>query len=214
MRGDELEPLIRVQCPQKRMPHVVLTGVAPCCLFDKRRRPLPYSPQVRQHLFLLADCPRFKRGRCLSADHTRFNNHHRNVKPFEKWHWFRRFLQQLVGPAEDGPLDHAQVADQFTSRPAPLSGPRFPFVRWNGICGAQNVAPRASQIFGDGCEKYHSFIRTRAKNSDGGSSSLLENMGQLQDAPLSKSRSKDLQAHRQLSVDLAARYGHPWDSCQ
>jgi len=43
------------------------------------------------------------------------------------------------------------VADQFTSRPAPFSGPRFPFVRSNGICGAQKVALRASQIFDDGC---------------------------------------------------------------
>src|SRR6267143_2234039 len=50
--------------------------------------------------------------------------------------------------------------------------------------------------------------------SDSGSPGLLESMGQLQDARLSKSRSKDLQAHRQLSVDLAARYGDPRDSRQ
>src|SRR5882762_3348531 len=37
---------------------------------------------------------------------------------------------------------------------------------------------------------------------DGGSSGLLESMGQLQDARLSESRAKDLQAHGQLSVDL------------
>jgi len=36
--------------------------------------------------------------------------------------------------------------------------------------------------------------------SDSGSAGLLESMGQLQDARLSKSRSEDLQAHGQLSV--------------
>src|SRR6266852_2420015 len=54
----------------------------------------------------------------------------------------------------------------------------------------------------------------RANDSDCRSAGLLESMGQLQDKRFSERGSKDLQAHRQLSVDLAARYGNPWDSRQ
>src|SRR5256885_8199346 len=58
------------------------------------------------------------------------------------------------------------------------------------------------------------LIHPCGKGSDGGSSGLLESMGQLQDARLSKSGPKDLQAHGQLSVDLPARNGGPRASRQ
>ena len=57
-------------------------------------------------------------------------------------------------------------------------------------------------------------LRMREKDSDRRSSGLLESMSQLQDARFSKSRSKDLHAHGQLSVDPAAGYGDPRDSRQ
>src|SRR6267378_1732285 len=55
------------------------------------------------------------------------------------------------------------------------------------------------------CEAIHLGKR---KHSDGGPSRLLESMGQLQDARLSKRRAKDLQADRQLTVDLATWHGN------
>jgi len=56
MRGEELEPLIRVQASQKRMRHPVFTEVAAPGLFDERQRPLPHSAQFRrQHLLFFGD---------------------------------------------------------------------------------------------------------------------------------------------------------------
>jgi len=57
------------------------------------------------------------------------------MKPLEKGQGFRRFLQELSGPAQDVPLDRTHVADQFASTPVPFFGwPRFPSVRRDGIC--------------------------------------------------------------------------------
>jgi hypothetical protein len=74
----------------------------------------------------------------------------RNMKPLEKGHGCRGFLQELSGPAQDGPLDRAHVADQFASRPAPFGRPRFPLPCSNGICGAQKFASCASKVIDDG----------------------------------------------------------------
>jgi hypothetical protein len=101
-------------------------------------------------------------------------------------------LQEPVGATEDGPLDGAQVADQFASRPPPVSWPRFPLVRWDGIGRPQKVALRPSQVLYNGRKRSHRIIQKYVKDSDGSSSGLLEGMGQLQDTRLSKSRSEDL----------------------
>src|SRR5260370_11007582 len=196
------------------MRHAVFTEVAATRFLDERQCPLPHSTQFRQHLFLLVDHLDVRRYRRLAPDHACFDDYHRNVKPSEKGHQFRGFLQELVGAAEDGPLGRAQVADQFASRPAPFGRPRFPLVFTDGIRGAQKFASRTSQVLDDRLNGWHGLINPCGKGSDGGPSGLLESMGQLEDARLSKGRSKDLQAHRQLSIDLSARYGDPWDSRQ
>jgi len=149
MRGEELEPLIRVKASQKRMRHPVFTEVAAPGFFDERQRPLPRSTQFRQYLLFFVDHLGFERDRCFAPDDARFHEHHRNMKPFEKRHGFRGFLHQLSGPAQDDPLDRTQVADQFASRPSPFGWPRFPLVRRHGIRGAQKFALRPSQVFDD-----------------------------------------------------------------
>ena len=78
----------------------------------------------------------------------------------------------------------------------------------------QKFALRTSKALDGGRKCWQSFIHPLAQCSDSGSASLLESISQLQDARLSKSRPKDLQAHRQLSVDLATGYGNPRDPRQ
>ncbi len=138
----------------------------------------------------------FERSRRLAPDHAPFNEHHRNVKSFVKWHWFWGLLQELVGAVEDGSLNRAQVRDQLASGPPSLTRPYFPLVRRDGIGGAQKFALCTRQILEDVYKCWHGFICTRAKDSEASSSSLLESMGKLQHARLSKSRTKNLQTHR------------------
>src|SRR6266849_7932279 len=57
---------------------------------------------------------------------------------------------ELVGATENGPLDCAQVTDQFSGRPSALRGPRFPLFGRDGIRGTQKFALRARQILDDG----------------------------------------------------------------
>src|SRR5438552_11017426 len=56
--------------------------------------------------------------------------------------------------------------------------------------------------------------RGKRDASDSGPSRLLESVGQLQDARLSERRSKNLQAHGQFPIDLAAWHGDAWYSRQ
>ena len=63
MRGNELEPLIRVQASQKWMRHPVFNEFAAPSHFDERQRPSPHSPQFCQHLLLFADHLGFGRNR-------------------------------------------------------------------------------------------------------------------------------------------------------
>jgi hypothetical protein len=72
------------------------------------------------------------------------------MKPFVKGHGYWGFLQQLVGATENGPLDCAQVTDQFSGRPSALRGPRFPLFGRDGVRGTQKFALRARQILDDG----------------------------------------------------------------
>src|SRR5229473_3624346 len=95
MRRNELQPIIRVQGPQKWMRHVVLTQVAAPRLLDECQRPLPRSTQFRQHLFFYADHLGFERARRLAPDYACFDDHHRNMKPFVKRHGYWWFLQSL-----------------------------------------------------------------------------------------------------------------------
>ena len=62
----------------------------------------------------------------------------------------KRRCHALVGATEDGPLDRAQVADQFASRPAPFGRPGFPLVGRNGIGHRKEFALGTSQILEDG----------------------------------------------------------------
>jgi len=78
----------------------------------------------------------------------------------------------------------------------------------------QKFALRTSKVPDDGRKGWQDLIHPLAKCSDSGSAGLLESMSQLQDARLSKCRPKDLQAHRQLSIDLATGYGNPRDPRQ
>jgi hypothetical protein len=71
------------------------------------------------------------------------------MKPLEKKRGFRGFLQQLSGPAQDGPRDRNQVADQFAGRPTPFGRPRFLLVSRDPICGAQKFALRTRAVFYD-----------------------------------------------------------------
>ena len=89
------------------------------------------------------------------------------------------------------------------------------FHRSAGIASAARIRSpcaraRFSIIVASGGKDYLLALR----ESDSGASGLLESMSQLKHARLSESRSKDLQAHRQLSLDLAARYRDPRNSRQ
>jgi len=63
---------------------------------------------------------------------------------------FGGFCTPLSGPAQNGPLDHTQVTDQFASRLPPFDWPRFPLVLRNGICGEQKFALRSQKVLDDG----------------------------------------------------------------
>ena len=187
-----MQPVIGVQIPQKRVRQDVPAQIAPPCFFDECQRPLPHSAQFRQHLFLLASHLRFHRARRFAPDDSRFHDHHRQMKSFVERHGLRRFLKSLVGPAQDGPLDRAQVADELAGRPSPFSRPRFPLLTWHATRSPHQFRLRAGQVFNDGFQSWHGLIQIRAKDSQRGASGLLKSMRELQDARLGKSRPKNL----------------------
>jgi hypothetical protein len=88
------------------MSSAIHTLVAMPCLLQERECPFAYTPQPREHRFLVGKlCRRGHDRGDLAFDRARFNQRQRKMQPLMEGYAYCCFSDEAVGQASDAALD-------------------------------------------------------------------------------------------------------------
>jgi hypothetical protein len=157
---------------------------------QKGERAFTCKSKLSKHVFLLANQSGVERNRRFEPNEAGFCEPYRQMHALPHWKGAWRFLYDVLGGADDGPLHHDQVGGYFGRAPLFDAGLFSPFLRRYSVSGAQKGRLRFVKFRADRREVQRDLALLGVLNRC--AAGLLEGVGQLKHARFSKRGADDL----------------------